>query len=157
MAGQSGAGPITKFDPTNFAVRFAAEVKGFDPSNYMDRKEAKRADPYTQYALAAAVLAMRDAGFGEGTGYEGERTGVIVGSGIGGLKTFEEQHDQFRSRGPKTISPFFIPMFIADIAAGIVSMRFNAKGRTTRRFPRARRAPMRSAMRSARFSTATPT
>ncbi len=128
LDGKSGAGPITKFDPAGFAVRFAAEVKNFDPGAYMDRKEAKRADHYTQYAVAAAVQSMQDAGFGDGTGYDQERTGVIVGSGIGGLKTFEEQHDQFSKRGPKGISPFFIPMFIADIAAGIISMRFNAKG-----------------------------
>ena len=128
LDGKSGAGPITKFNPEGFAVRFAAEVKNFDAGTYMDRKEAKRADHYTQYAVAAAVQAMQDAGLGDGTGYEQERTGVIVGSGIGGLKTFEEQHDQYSTRGPKGVSPFFIPMFIADIAAGIVSMRFNAKG-----------------------------
>jgi 3-oxoacyl-[acyl-carrier-protein] synthase II len=94
----------------------------------MDRKEAKRADAYTQYAVAAAVQAMQDAGFAEGNGYDPERTGVIIGSGIGGLRSFEEQHDVYKARGPSKISPFFIPMFIADIAAGIVSMRFNAKG-----------------------------
>ncbi len=126
--GVPGAAPITKFDATNFPVKFAAEVKGFDPMNFMDRKEGKRADPYTQYAVAGAVLAMTDAGFGDGMGYDPERTGVILGSGIGGLKSFEEQHDVYRERGPSKISPFFIPMFIADIAAGIVSMRFNAKG-----------------------------
>jgi 3-oxoacyl-[acyl-carrier-protein] synthase II len=128
LAGKSGAGPITKFDATSFPVRFAAEVKGFDPNAFMDRKEAKRADTYTQYAVAAAVQAMEDAGFVEGNGYDPERTGVIIGSGIGGLSSFEEQHDVYRERGPSKISPFFIPMFIADIAAGIVSMRFNAKG-----------------------------
>jgi len=128
IEGRSGSGPITKFDPSSFPVRFAAEVKDFDPLQFMDRKEAKRADQYTQYAVAAAVQAMDDAGFGDGTGYENERIGVIVGSGIGGLKSFEEQHDVYRERGPSKISPFFIPMFIADIAAGIVSMRFNAKG-----------------------------
>src|SRR5215208_5887782 len=128
--GKSGAAPITRFDASNFPVRFACEVKGFDPLQYMDRKEAKRADMYTQYAMGGAVQAMRDAGFKEGAdgGYEPERTGVILGSGIGGLKSFEEQHDVYRERGPSKISPFFIPMFIADIAAGIVSMRFNAKG-----------------------------
>ena len=128
LDGTSGAGPISKFDTSNHAVKFAAEVKDFDPAAYMDRKEARRYDPYIQYAVAASVQAMRDAGFGDAMGYDPERTGVIVGSGIGGLKTFEEQHDQYRARGPKVISPFFIPMFIADIAAGIVSMRFNAKG-----------------------------
>ncbi len=128
LAGTSGAGPITKFDTTNFDVRFACEVKDFDPYLYMERKEAKRADSFTQYAVAAAVQAMRDAGFGDANGYDPDRTGVIIGSGIGGLQTFEEQHDTYRDRGPSKISPFFIPMFISDIAAGIVSMQFQAKG-----------------------------
>src|ERR1043165_1470392 len=128
LAGRSGGAPITKFDTTNFPVTFACEVKGFDPSAYMDRKEAKRADAYTQYAVAAAVQAMKDAGLDESNGMDPDRLGVIIGSGIGGLKSFEEQHDVYRERGVGKISPFFIPMFIADIAAGIVSMRFNAKG-----------------------------
>ena len=126
-AGTSGATNISKFDATNFPVRFACEVKGFDPLASMDRKEAKRADQYAQYAVAASVEAMSDAGFERG-GYDVDRTGVIVGSGIGGLKSFEEQHDIYRERGVSKISPFFIPMFIADIASGVVSMRFNARG-----------------------------
>jgi 3-oxoacyl-[acyl-carrier-protein] synthase II len=126
--GVSGAAPITKFDPSTFPVRFACELKGFDPLRSMERKEAKRADPYTQYAVAAAVEAMTDAGLASGSGCDVDRLGVIVGSGIGGLKSFEEQHDTYRERGASKISPFFIPMFIADIAAGVVSMRFNARG-----------------------------
>lgn len=125
--GVSGAALITKFDATTFPVRFACEVKGFDPLKVMDRKEAKRADHYTQYAVTASVEAMHDAGLGDG-GFDVDRTGVIIGSGIGGLKSFEEQHDTYRERGPSKISPFFIPMFIADIASGVVSMRFNARG-----------------------------
>jgi 3-oxoacyl-[acyl-carrier-protein] synthase II len=128
VAGVSGAGPITKFDASNFPVRFACEVKGFDPLQYMDRKEAKRADPYAQYAIAGAYQAMADAGLSESSPYDPDRVGVVLGSGIGGLKSFEEQHDIYRERGASKISPFFIPMFIADIAAGLVSMRFNAKG-----------------------------
>jgi 3-oxoacyl-[acyl-carrier-protein] synthase II len=128
VEGKSGAAPITRFDASGFPVRFACEVKGFDPFAYMDRKEAKRADPFTQYAVSCAVQAMQDAGLANGAKYDPDRTGVIMGSGIGGLKTFEEQHDVFRERGPNRISAFFIPMFISDIAAGIVSMRFNAKG-----------------------------
>src|SRR5215218_9185227 len=127
QAGVSGAQNITKFDASSFPVRFACEVKGFDPLKTMERKEAKRADLYTQYAVAASVEAMADAGLTTG-GYEVDRTGVIVGSGIGGLKSFEDQHDVYRARGASKISPFFIPMFIADIAAGVVSMRFNARG-----------------------------
>ena len=127
-AGTSGAAPITKFDSTGFPVTFACEVKGFDPLRTMDRKEAKRADPYTQYAVAASVEAMADAGLPELGAIDPDRVGVILGSGIGGLKSFEEQHDVYRERGAGKISPFFIPMFIADIAAGVVSMRFGAKG-----------------------------
>ncbi len=125
---RSGAAPITHFDASTFDVRFACEVKGFDPLDFMDRKEAKRADQFTQYAVAAAKEAMVHAGFGDGNGYDPFNTGVILGSGIGGLKIFEEQHDVYRQRGPSKISPFFIPMFISDIAAGIVSMQFGAKG-----------------------------
>jgi 3-oxoacyl-[acyl-carrier-protein] synthase II len=128
LDGKSGTAAITKFDPSPFPVRFAAELKGFDPSEYMDRKEIKRADQYTHYAVATAKQAMRDAGFNGGSAYDPERIGVIVGSGTGGLKVFEEQHDVYRERGPSKISAFFIPMFITDIAAGIVSMQFNAKG-----------------------------
>jgi 3-oxoacyl-[acyl-carrier-protein] synthase II len=126
--GTSGAAPITKFDAAKFPVRFACEVKNFDPLAYMDRKEAKRADAYTQYAVASAVQAMADAGLNDLGDIDPDRVGVILGSGIGGLRSFEEQHDVYRERGASKISPFFIPMFIADIAAGIVSMRFNAKG-----------------------------
>ena len=126
-AGVSGAGPITKFDAERFSTRFAAEVKDFDVGLYMDRKEAKRADLYTQYAVAASVQAMRDAGLAEG-GFDPERCGVIVGSGIGGLKTMEDQHTNYMTVGPKRISPFFVPMYIVDIAAGVVSMQFNCKG-----------------------------
>ncbi|HMC56093.1 MAG TPA: beta-ketoacyl-ACP synthase II [Gemmatimonadaceae bacterium] len=128
LSGASGAGNITKFDASKFPVKFACELKAFDAMQYMDRKEAKRADWYTQYAVAAAVQAMRHAGLENGSTVDPDRMGVIVGSGIGGLKSFEEQHDVYRERGQTKISPFFIPMFIADIAAGIVSMRFNAKG-----------------------------
>ncbi|HXD50043.1 MAG TPA: beta-ketoacyl-ACP synthase II [Gemmatimonadaceae bacterium] len=127
-AGVSGGGPITKFDASSFPVRFACEVKGFDPLTYLDRKEAKRADPFAQYAIAASVQAMADAGLEDSTRYDPNRLGVIIGSGIGGLKTFEEQHDVYRERGESKISAFFIPMFISDIAAGLVSMRFNARG-----------------------------
>jgi 3-oxoacyl-[acyl-carrier-protein] synthase II len=128
LAGKSGGGPITRFDASKCKVQFACEVKGFDPSQYMDRKEIKRSDLFTQYALAASIQAMRDAGFGDGTGYDEEQTGVIIGSGIGGIRTFEDQLDVERTMGPGRISAFFVPMYIVDIAAGVVSMRFNARG-----------------------------
>ncbi len=126
-AGVSGAGPITKFDAEKFATRFACEVKDFDVSLYMERKEGKRADLYTQYAVAASVQAMRDAGLADG-GFDPDRCGVIIGSGIGGLKTMEDQHTNYMTGGPKRISPFFVPMYIVDIAAGVVSMHFNCRG-----------------------------
>jgi 3-oxoacyl-[acyl-carrier-protein] synthase II len=127
-AGKPGGAEITKFDHSTFPVHFAAEVKGFDPLMYLERKEAKRADLFAQYAIASSAQAMTDAGFDDTSKYDPERMGVIIGSGIGGLKTFEEQHDVYRERGQSKISAFFIPMFISDIAAGLVSMRFNAKG-----------------------------
>jgi 3-oxoacyl-[acyl-carrier-protein] synthase II len=128
IAGNSGGGPITHFDHSGCKTHFACEVKGFDPSMYMDRKEIKRSDRYTQFAIAAATQAMQDAGFGDGTGYEPDETGVIIGAGIGGIETFERQLQICFGEGPHRISPFFVPMYIADIAAGVVSMRFNAKG-----------------------------
>ncbi|MBX3175648.1 MAG: beta-ketoacyl-ACP synthase II [Gemmatimonadaceae bacterium] len=127
LAGKSGGGPITKFDAAAFKVRFACEVKGFDAALYMDRKELKRSDLYTQYAMAAAVQAMADAKLESG-GFDPNRLGVIIGSGIGGIATFEEQCHTYFTSGPNRISPFFVPMFIGDIAAGVVSMRFGAKG-----------------------------
>lgn len=129
LDGRSGAGPITQFDATDYPVRFACEVKNFDPGEYMDRKEVKRTDPYAQFALAAAVQAMREAGLDGGFGdVDPDRVGVVVGSGIGGIQTFEEQHRKLMERGPGRVSPFFVPMFISDIAAGLISIRYGAKG-----------------------------
>src|ERR671914_1692582 len=100
IEGKSGAAPITKFDASSFAVQFACELKGFDPLQYMDRKEARRADPFTQYAVAASKQAMADADLINRTnGYDPDRVGVILGSGIGGLTLFEQQHDVYRERG----------------------------------------------------------
>jgi 3-oxoacyl-[acyl-carrier-protein] synthase II len=108
-------------------VRFGCEVKGFDPSPYIDRKEAKRYDLFLQYAVGAATQAMADAGLGAQVP-EPERAGVIIGSGIGGIGTFEEQCRISIEQGPKRVSPFFVPMFIPDIASGVVSIRTGAKG-----------------------------
>jgi 3-oxoacyl-[acyl-carrier-protein] synthase II len=127
LDGVSGGAPITRFDASAFSVRFACEVKGFDPLVAMDRKEVKRSDLYTQFAMVASVEAMTDAGLATG-GFDPDRTGVIIGSGIGGIGTFEEQHRNLVQGGPRRISAFFVPMFISDIAAGVVSMRFNARG-----------------------------
>jgi 3-oxoacyl-[acyl-carrier-protein] synthase II len=128
LNGESGAGAITQFDASRFPVRFACEVKGFDPLKYMEKKEAKRSDAFTQYAVAASVEAMTDACLTSGTPFDKNMAGVILGSGIGGLQIFERQHDVYRELGESKISPFFIPMFIPNIPAGIVSMRFGLKG-----------------------------
>ena len=127
LAGVSGAAPISKFDPSALQVRFACEVKGFDPLQYLDRKEAKRFDLFAQLALAASAQAMRQAGL-EGGVPAPERSGVVIGSGIGGIATFEEQCRLYLEKGPDRVSPFFVPMFIPDIAAGLVSMRYGLKG-----------------------------
>ncbi len=127
VAGRSGAGPITKFDPSRLQVRFACEVKGFDPLQYMDRKEAKRYDLFAQFALGAAHQAVTQAGL-EGRFPNPERTGVVIGSGIGGMATFEEQCTLYLQKGPDRVSPFFVPMFIPDIAAGLVSIRYGLRG-----------------------------
>ncbi len=127
VAGRSGAAPIQLFDPSRLDVRFACEVKDFDPLEYMDRKEVKRSDRFVHYAMAATAQALQDAGV-NGSLPNPERTGVIVGSGIGGIQTFEEQCSLYLQKGPGRVSPFFVPMFIPDMASGMVSMRYGAKG-----------------------------
>lgn len=128
LAGMSGAAPITYFDTTQFDTKFAAELKGFDPLNFMDRKLVQRVDPFTQFALAAADEAMKDAAI-DTAKISGERIGIVFGSGIGGMQTFSRQHETLvETKGPHRISPFFIPMLIADIAAGRISMKYGLKG-----------------------------
>jgi 3-oxoacyl-[acyl-carrier-protein] synthase II len=126
-AGTSGAARIQRFDPARLDVTFACEVKGFDPLSVMERKEAKRLDPFCHYALAATAEAVRGASLEAGFPTP-ERTGVLIGSGIGGIGTFEEQCSIFLTKGPGRVSPFFVPMFIPDMAAGIVSMRYGLQG-----------------------------
>ena len=130
LAGESGGARIACFDATeDFPTRVAAEVKGFDPSLYMDSKEARRFDRYSQLGVAAAEQAMRDAGrVASPTDVQPERFGVVFGSGIGGISTLEENARILAAKGPKRVSPFFIPMFIPDIAAGLISIRFGAQG-----------------------------
>ena len=127
IKGVSGAGPITRFDPSAFETRFACEVKGFTPEGVLDRKESKRMDRFVQYAVVAAHEAIGNAGLDlEST--DRSRVGVIIGSGIGGMETFEEQHVTLIQKGPRRVSPFFIPMMIIDMAAGQVSIQFGLKG-----------------------------
>ena len=126
--GKNGVDLITKFDTTNFDTKFGAEVKDFDPLKFLDKKSLKRLDPYAQYALVSAIMAVEDSGLNLEK-INRERFGVVFGSGIGGLKVLREQHFiYFESKTPKKISPYFIPMMISDIAAGQISIRFGLKG-----------------------------
>ena len=126
--GKSGIDFITRFPTDDFKVKVAAEVKDFAPENYMERKETKRMDLYSQYAIAAAVDAVADAGLSENDLRGNPRAGVILGSGIGGLVTMEEQVTRLNEKGPARVAPLFIPMTIANMAAGNVAVRFGTNG-----------------------------
>ena len=125
--GKCGIGEITKFDTTAHKVKLGAQVKDFDVSQYMDRREARRMDTFCHYAMVAADEAVKDSGL-NGENINVERFGVIVGSGIGGLETIEEQHKKLMEKGPGRISPFFIPMIISNMAAGNIAIKHGAKG-----------------------------
>jgi 3-oxoacyl-[acyl-carrier-protein] synthase II len=127
IAGVSGAGPITRFDTSEYGTRFGCEVKGFSTEGVIDRKDAKRMDRFVQYAVVACHEAIRNSGL-DLDAENRDRIGVIVGSGIGGMETFETQHRILVERGPGRVSPFFIPMMISDMGAGQVSIQFGLKG-----------------------------
>ena len=129
VAGRSGAGPITRFDPARLPVRFACEVKGFEPGLYLEKKEIRRYDLFAQFAIAAAAQEVNDACLDKSWDQvDLKRVGVIIGSGTGGLATFEEQCQVYLEKGPDRVSPFFVPMFMANVASALVSMRYGAKG-----------------------------
>jgi 3-oxoacyl-[acyl-carrier-protein] synthase II len=125
--GKNGACLITKFDASQFATRFACEVKDFDVEKYIDKKEARRMDLFTHYALASAIQAVEDSAL-DIENEDLDRIGVVYGSGIGGMETFEKQHAVFLKSGPRRVSPFFIPMLISDIAPGHISIKYGFKG-----------------------------
>jgi 3-oxoacyl-[acyl-carrier-protein] synthase II len=127
LAGKSGVGPITKFDAAQFSTRIAGEVKGFDPLQFIEKKDVKKMDVFIQYALAAAHFAMEDSGL-QVTPELAPRVGVFIASGIGGFTTIEREHKALLEGGPRKISPFFIPSAIINLAAGQVSIRYGAKG-----------------------------
>ncbi|WP_144933237.1 beta-ketoacyl-ACP synthase II [Paenibacillus sp. 32O-W] len=131
MAGKSGVSLIESFDVSEYPTRIAASIKDFSPEDYMDKRDARRMDRFVQFALAASQKALQDADLNIRDQTDPERVGVIVGSGIGGLTTWEEQHKILLEKGPKRVSPFFIPMMIANMASGQISMATGAKGPNT--------------------------
>lgn len=127
LRGESGIGPITRFDASRYTTRIAGEVKAFDPLVFIDKREARRMDRFIQFALAAAALAVEDAGIDPAL-LEGDRTGVYIGSGIGGLATIEECHSTLLQRGPDRVSPFFLVSIIINEASGYVSIKYRSRG-----------------------------
>ncbi|HEX9283607.1 MAG TPA: beta-ketoacyl-ACP synthase II [Gemmatimonadales bacterium] len=129
LAGRSGAGPITRFDPVRSPVKFACEVKGFDPAQFLDKKEIRRYDLFAQFAIGAAEEAVRDACLANNWDKVSlKRVGAIVGTGTGGLQTFEENARALFEKGPSRVSPFFVPMYMPNAAAALLSMRYGAQG-----------------------------
>ena len=128
--GRSGIGPLTRFDPNGFETKIAGEVKGFNPELYIDKKDIKRMDLFVQYAIAATKEALEDAQLNIAP-ENCEQIGVIVGTGLGGLPTLEKYHKVLLEKGPGRISPFFIPMLIANLASGQIAIQFGAKGPNT--------------------------
>lgn len=125
--GKSGIGPITRFDASGFASRIAGEVKGFNPEDFLDKKEIKKMDVFIHYALAAGMMALKDSQLTIDES-NADRVGVLVGSGLGGLSTIEKYYDILQKQGPKKVSPFFIPMLIVNLAPGQISIYFGARG-----------------------------
>ncbi|QJD83430.1 beta-ketoacyl-ACP synthase II [Cohnella herbarum] len=128
LNGKSGISLIEAFDTTEYTTKIAAEIKDFDPGVYIDKKESRKMDRFVQFGVAASKLALEDSKLVIGENADAERVGVIVGSGIGGLGTWEDQHTILMEKGPRRVSPFFIPMMIANMASGQVSMSTGAKG-----------------------------
>lgn len=128
LAGKSGISAIESFDVSEYPTRIAASVKDFNPEDYIDKREARRMDRFVQFAVAASINALKSSGLNIKEDTDPERVGVYVGSGIGGLSTWEEQHKILLEKGPKRVSPFFIPMMIANMASGQISMITGAKG-----------------------------
>lgn len=128
LAGCSGAAPITRFDPAALPVRFACEVKGFDPLLYVEKKEARRLDPFAQFGVGAAAQAVAHACLEAAPALDKRRVGVIIGSGTGGILTFEQNMRAYLDKGPSRVSPFFVPMFMGNVPSALVSIRYGYQG-----------------------------
>ena len=129
-AGKNGIGPVTLFDASEFTTQMAGEVKDFEPEKYIDKKEAKRMDRFSQFAVAASVLAAEDAGITK-ENVDPQRMGVIIGNGIGGIGTLEKEHQKLLEKGPGRVSPFLVPMMIVNLASGNIAIALNAQGPCT--------------------------
>jgi 3-oxoacyl-[acyl-carrier-protein] synthase II len=127
VAGKSGIGPITYFDTKNLSVKIAGELSNFNPDDYFDRKEVRKLDPFTLYALVTAQEAISQAGLDQG-GIDLERVGVILGTGVGGIQTLEDQHGVYSKRGQRRVSPYFVPKMIANIVAGHIAIKHGYQG-----------------------------
>jgi len=127
VAGANGAGPITRFDASAYSVRIACEVRDFDPDQHIDKRESRKMDLCTQYGVAAALMAWKDSGLAD-CRFDAARAGAIIGSGVGGIQTLEDQHSTLLSKGPRRVSPYFIPMLIADMPAGMASILLGLRG-----------------------------
>jgi 3-oxoacyl-[acyl-carrier-protein] synthase II len=128
VSGESGAGPVTKFDVSDFGTKIACEVKDFEPTDFMEQRDARRSDRFSQYAVASAVQAAEQAGWTNAVPYDAARVGVVIGSGIGGIETLEAQHKVLLERGPSKMSPFTVPLLMVNGASGSVAMRFGLHG-----------------------------
>ena len=127
VAGKSAGATITQFDASDYAVQIACELPGFDAEDFVDKREARKMDLCTQYAVASALMAWKESGLSDG-GFDRDRVGVLIGSGVGGIHTVEAQHRILMEKGPRRISPFFIPMLIADMPSGLVSIMLGVRG-----------------------------
>jgi 3-oxoacyl-[acyl-carrier-protein] synthase II len=128
LSGESGAGGVSRFDVSDFGTKIACEVKDFDPTDFMEQRDARRSDRFTQFAVASAVEAAEGAGWTASVPFDPERVGVVVGSGIGGIETLESQHKVLLERGPSKMSPFCVPLLMVNGAAGSIAMRFGLRG-----------------------------
>lgn len=128
VSGESGAGPVTRFDVSEFGTKIACEVKDFEPTDFMEQRDARRSDRFTQFAVASAVQAVEHAGWGSESPVDRARVGVSIGSGIGGIETLEAQHKVLLERGPSKMSPFTVPLLMINGAAGSVAMRYGLNG-----------------------------